>query len=195
MGMTHDHGHEGLSDNAQAFAHLREDKDGWLRSSPDSPIPEQDRSAFRGLAYFPVDERYQLTARKVIDPEAHRVTLATSAGVPREMIQYATLEFEIDGAPVKLWAYKAVPLRGHSQHDRMLFVPFRDATSGKESYGAARYLDLEEAAGDQQPLDFNRAYNPYCAYDAEHFVCPFPPRENHIPVAIRAGEMNYEKAR
>jgi hypothetical protein len=192
--MAHEHGHEGLGEYAHALAHMREDKDRWLNMSHESPIPHEERGAFRGLAYFPVDEKYRVTARKVRDPAARRVVLATSAGVPREMVQYATLEFQLEGAKVKLWAFKAVPQRGHSHHDRMLFIPFCDATSGKESYGAARYLDVEEAEGDEQPLDFNLAYNPYCAYDAEHFVCPFPPRENHLAVAVRAGEKDYVKS-
>jgi hypothetical protein len=191
-GHNHDHEH-GSAGYADTIAEMRREKDAFFRVGEGSPIPPEARPAFSGLAYFPVDEKLRVTARLVRDPEAPRVVLATSQGMPREMVRYATLEFEIDGAPQKLVAFKAMPQRGHGHHDTMLFVPFRDATSGKESYGAARYLDLEESTSDAQPVDFNLAYNPYCAYDAEHFVCPFPPRENWLAAPIRAGEKSYEQ--
>lgn len=72
-----------------------------------------------------------------------------------------------------------------------LFVPFVDETSGKETYGSGRYLDLEQARGDDYVLDFNMAYNPYCAYN-DDYVCPIPPRENKLPIEIRAGEKTYK---
>ena len=80
-----------------------------------------------------------------------------------------------------------MPQPGHHHEDRSLFVPFRDATSGKETYGAARYLDIEERQADDYVIDSNLAYNPYCAY-SDDYVCPFPPQENWLTVPIRAGE-------
>jgi len=109
------------------------------------------------------------------------------------MIRYGTFEFEIDGAPLRLSAYKSVPAAAHHHESESLFVPFHDVTSGKETYGAARYLDIEEQPGDEYVVDFNVAYNPYCAY-SEDYVCPFPPRENWLAVPIRAGEKNFPLA-
>ena len=170
---------------------LRREKDWFFKEGEDSPIPHQSRHSFAGLAYFPVDPKYRVRARLVRDPNPQRVVLATSKGIPRDMIRVGVFEFEIDGTKQRLAAFKSAPQPGHHHHeDRNLFVPFRDATSGKETYGAARYLDIEALPTDEYVLDFNVAYNPYCAY-SDDYVCPFPPRENWLTVPIRAGEKNF----
>jgi hypothetical protein len=169
---------------------MRREKEFFFKEDPDSPIPRELRNHFTGLAYFPPDPKYRVRARLVRDPNPQKVVLATSKGVPREMIGAGFFEFEIDGTKQRLAAYKAVPPPGHHHEDRTLFVPFRDATSGKETYGASRYLDVEEQSSDEYVLDFNLAYNPYCAY-SDDYVCPFPPRENWLSVPIRAGEENF----
>jgi uncharacterized protein (DUF1684 family) len=169
---------------------MRREKDFFFREDRDSPIPARLRSALNGLAYFPVDARYRVRARLVRDPNPQGVVLATSKGVPREMIRVGSFEFEVEGTPQRLAAYKAVPTPGHHHEDRSLFVPFRDGTSGKDSYGAARYLDIEELRTDEYVIDFNVAYNPYCAY-SDDYVCPFPPRENWLTVPIMAGEKDF----
>jgi len=166
---------------------VRREKDYFFKEDEDSPIPQRLREAFSGLAYYPADPKYRAHARLVRDPQPKRVTLATSKGIPREMVRVGVFEFEIDGVKQRLAAFKAVPQAGHHHEDRSLFVPFRDATSGKESYGAARYLDIEERPTDENLIDFNLAYNPYCAY-SDDYVCPFPPQENWLIVPIRAGE-------
>lgn len=166
---------------------MRQEKDYWFRSDPDSPLPESLRGVFRGLEYFPPDLAHRVSARLTRLPDPEPLTLATSKGVPRPMVRYGHFDFEIGGTPQRLYAYKAVSPPGHHHEDASLFVPFRDATSGKESYGAARYLDLEEHPGEAYAIDFNLAYNPYCAY-SDDYICPFPPRENWLSVPIRAGE-------
>ena len=169
---------------------IRREKDFFFKEEHESPIPHELRDKFSGLAYFPVDSKDRIRSRLVRDPNPQRVVLATSKGIPRDMIRVGAFEFEIHGTKQRLAAYKAVSLPGHHHEDRSLFVPFRDATSGKESYGAARYLDIEEQPADEYILDFNVAYNPYCAY-SDDYVCPFPPRENWLTVPIRAGEKNF----
>lgn len=169
---------------------IRREKDFFFKEDPDSPIPQEVRHSFTGLAYFPVDSKFRVRARLVRNPNPQKVVLATSKGVPREMIRVGFFEFEIDGTKQRLAAYKAVPQPGHHHEDRSFFVPFRDATSGKETYGASRYLDIEEQSSDEYVLEFNLAYNPYCAY-SDDYVCPFPPRENWLSVPIRAGEKNF----
>jgi len=166
---------------------VRREKDYFFKEDEDSPIPPRMREAFSGLAYYPVDPKFRVRARLVRDSNPKRVVLATSKGIPREMIRVGVFEFEFEGAKQRLAAYKAVPQPGHHHEDRSLFVPFRDGTSGKETYGAARYLDIEERPADDYVIDSNLAYNPYCAY-SDAYVCPFPPQENWLTVPIRAGE-------
>lgn len=178
------------SDYAKTIDLMRGEKDHWFRTDPQAPLPARLRPSFQGLDYFPPDATYRFRVRLARYPAADPIVLATSTGVPRRMIKYGYFEFEVDGVPQRLDAYKAAPAPGHHHEDRSLFVPYRDATSGKESYGAARYLDIQEEPSGEHVLDFNLAYNPYCAY-SEDYVCPFPPRENWLTVPIRAGEKNF----
>jgi uncharacterized protein (DUF1684 family) len=178
------------SDYVTMIEAIRREKDFFFREDRDSPIPAHERPSLTGLAYFPVDAKYRVRARLVRDPNPQRVVLATSKGVPREMSRVGFFEFEVEGTRQRLAAYKAVPQPGHHHEDRSLFLPFRDGTSGKESYGAARYLDVEELRTDEYVIDFNVAYNPFCAY-SDDYVCPFPPRENWLTIPIRAGEKDF----
>jgi uncharacterized protein (DUF1684 family) len=176
-------------DYVKSIEAMRREKDYFFKEDSDSPIPQTFREKFKGLAYFPVDPKYRVRARLIKNPNPERVVLATSKGIPREMVRYGVFEFEIDGKKQRLEAYKSVPQPGHHHESESLFVPFRDATSGKETYGAARYLDIEERPTDEYLIDVNLAYNPYCAY-SDDYVCPFPPRENWLSIPIRAGEKN-----
>ncbi len=178
------------SDYVRDLALQRKEKDYYFASDPDSPIPAAIRSQFTGLVYFPPDVKYRLRVPLSKLPNPEPVTLATSKGIPRPMVRYGFFDFEIEGVKQRLYAYKSVPQPGHHHEDASLFVPFRDATSGRESYGAARYLDIEEDTSGEHVLDFNLAYNPYCAY-SDDYVCPFPPKENWLSVAIRAGEKTF----
>ncbi len=114
--------------------------------------------------------------------------LTTSVGTEQKYLRYGQFDFSVENRPCVLLAFKSV----EREDEESLFVPFRDITSGKESYPAARYLDVPEAKGSEYTLDFNAAYNPYCAY-SEDYVCPLPPHENTLPVAIGAGEMRLHK--
>ena len=165
---------------------LRAEKDVWMRTSPNSPLPHEIRHHMKGLEYFPPDPAYVFPVRlnKYSIPE--KLTMTTSKGKQRDYLRYGYFEFQIEGKTQKLQAYKSVPVREH-QHEEQLFVPFRDSTSGKESYGAARYIDLELTPSDEYVLDFNLAYNPYCAY-SEHWSCPLTPFENRVKAPVRAGE-------
>lgn len=184
------HSHEDYVKGVEA---MRREKDYFFREDSQSPIPLALRHTFGALAYFPVSPKYRVRARLVKDPNPEGIVLATSKGVPRDMIRHGVFEFEIDGSKARLAAYKSVPQPGHHHDDESLFVPFRDATSGKETYGAARYLDIEELPTDEYAIDFNFAYNPYCAY-SEDYVCPFPPRENWLSIPILAGEKTFPMA-
>ena len=180
----------GADEYVKGIETMRREKDYFFQEDSESPIPHTLRGKFTGLAYFPVDPKYRMPARLIKNPNPERIVLATSKGVPREMVRHGVFEFGIDGKEERLAAYKSVPQPGHHHESESLFVPFRDATSGKETYGAARYLDIEERPTDEYVIDFNLAYNPYCAY-SDDYVCPFPPAENWLSIPILSGEKNF----
>jgi uncharacterized protein (DUF1684 family) len=171
----------------QEVLSLRVDKDSFLRNDMDSPIPLVARSSFKGLNYFPPDQAYSVSSKLERFDKPKPVVMATSTGTRQAYVRYGTLTFEIKGTNLKLVVYKSA----EDPYSRSLFAPFSDATSGKETYASGRYLDLEEQGGNDYELDFNMAYNPYCAY-SEEYTCPIPPAENKLPVKILAGEKNYK---
>jgi uncharacterized protein (DUF1684 family) len=159
---------------------FRRDKDLFFRSEG-SPIPADEREAFRGLRYFPENRALSFELKPDRSAPGDTVTLDTSTGETRTFRRAGYLHFAVDGKPARLTLF--VDSSGY-------FLPFRDATSGTETYGAGRYLEPEELDSGTFRVDFNYAYNPYCAY-AEHYSCPLPPRENWLTVPIRAGERVY----
>jgi len=164
---------------------FREGKDAFYQTGEDSPIPHAERHNFHGLKYFPPDPsfRHKTALQRYDRPEL--VTMTTSKGTRSRYHRIGYFQLEISGKKIRLQAYKSAEREGND-----VFIPFKDTTSGKESYGSARYLDLEEKPDEYYVIDFNYAYNPYCAY-SEDYVCPFPPRDNWLDVAIRAGERKY----
>jgi hypothetical protein len=150
--------------------------------------PERpEKKAFDHLLYFPPDRSYAVPARLFRLSEPEEVEMLTSRSLKKTFYRYATIRFRLEGEEQELTAFKSALEGGGA---RSLFIPFRDATSGSETYGAGRFLDLEEPEGEDFILDFNRAYNPLCNYSPA-YNCPIPPRENHLPVAVRAGEKTY----
>ena len=162
-------------------ATLRHEKDRFFGASTDSPLTHDQRHSFTGLHYFPEDARYRFEV--TLEPATTRVVepVETSDGSTSELLRAGRLRFRVDDQEASVVAYE----QGHT-----LFIPFRDATSGNETYGAGRYVEAEPLGGGRYLLDFNRAYNPYCAYN-ENWSCPLPPRENWLEIAIRAGEQTY----
>src|SRR5207249_4713537 len=171
----------------QKVLSLRVDKDSFLRNDIDSPIPPNERPNFKGLNYFPSDPGYRVTS-KLERFDTPKPIMATSTGTRQAYLRYGAFTFRIQGRSLKLIVYKSA----EDPYARSLFIPFSDETSGRETYAAGRYLDFEEQGGDDYALDFNIAYNPYCAY-SEEYTCPMPPAENKLPVRILAGEKNYKQ--
>jgi uncharacterized protein (DUF1684 family) len=172
----------------KALEQERKGKDVFFATHGQSPLPPEDKEKFTGLAYFPVnpDYRFELSIHEYDDKKVLRIQ--DTAGNMREFLQWGEFKFKIYNEECSLQAYKSNP-----DEDRF-FIPFKDVTSGKETYGAGRYLDLNSMS-DRTPdgkwqLDFNRAYNPWCAYSI-NYACPYVPPENWLRVPILAGEKNY----
>ena len=174
-----------MSDMA-SLDEFRKAKDEFFMSDPGSPLTPQQRLRFRDLSYFPENPDLRISAKLEPDqePEGTEITMDTTTGTVRTYRRVGSVRFEVDGQQVQLALYS-------SEEDKSLFVPFRDATSGEETYGGGRYLETDPPEDGVVVLDFNYAYNPYCVYN-EHWSCPLPPRENWLAVPIRAGETNFE---
>lgn len=173
------------TDVAASLEALRAEKDRLFRVDPGSPLTAEQRATFRGLRYYPIDPDAALIVRVEEFADHPPAPLGTNAGQVLEYLRWGEVRFTWQGEPCRLTVFRADP------DDPNLFVPFRDATSGGETYGGGRYLELLDRGDGTYLLDFNRAYNPYCAYNAE-WSCPLPPPENRLPVPVRAGEQAFE---
>jgi uncharacterized protein (DUF1684 family) len=169
-------------DYASKLAADRAAKDASFAAG-DDPIPRANHATFLPLAYFPIDEQYNVPASLKPSSDPTIVEMPTSTGGADKFRRAGTLEFTLKGQPFKLTAF--VPAA--SQSVDKLFVPFTDMTTGTETYAAGRYLDLERTPTGFYNIDFNRAYIPYCYYNPT-YECPFPPRENRLQIPIHAGE-------
>ena len=183
-------------DDEQAYIAELEEYRRWrdeaFRAHPDSPVPQDLRgAAFGGLAYFPIAHTYCVEATLTPHPVPEVVPLGSTQGDVREQLRFGELTFQLGGAKCRLAAFKDAG----DPDGAVLFVPFRDTTSGHETYAAGRYVEPRDSGKGTQPravvVDFNLAYNPYCAYDAR-FSCTLPPAENSLPVPVTAGERTYD---
>jgi uncharacterized protein (DUF1684 family) len=188
--MTHEHDHHGHEHHhvvsyEDAMAQFRADKDEFFRTSPNSPIPALERDGFSALPYYPIDTSLafdDLALEPYTGGEPVRFEIPTSDGRTRPAARAGIFRFPVDGTDRTLTAYT---FEGDDATN--VFVPFVDATSGNETYGAGRYLDIEREDDGTYSLDFNLAYHPSCVYDSK-YSCPLTPAENRLAVPIRAGE-------
>jgi len=155
-------------------------------------VPAADKKYFR---FYPIGSRYNVTCsfQKITDTVGF--TMTTSAKTQKHYFKYGRLDFTIDGTNHHLFVYQSKDLMLTEKYRNYLFVPFTDATTGYQTYGSGRYLEFytKDIQNNTLQLDFNKAYNPYCAYSAG-YKCPIPPKENFLTVAIEAGEKNFAKA-
>lgn len=144
------------------------------------------------LHFFEPDSSYVIEARVALVEEEEPIIIPTYSGIDKNYLRYARLDFEFQGQHLSLYLYRSVDLSSNPLYADYLFLPFMDVTNDGETYGGGRYLDFK--SGDIREgellIDFNKAYNPYCAYSSG-YNCPIPPKENSLPVAIRAGEKKY----
>ncbi|MBP6392356.1 MAG: DUF1684 domain-containing protein [Flavobacteriales bacterium] len=158
--------------------------------SAHSPLLAEDRAIFEHLARFAPDPAFVVTAR--FKPSAKGRTFGMRTSTDRLPIyqDMGTLHFTLAGRKRTLHAYQNLDLLTKPGYEHYLFVPFTDLTNGTETYGGGRYLDLTGPLGPTVVLDFNRAYNPYCAYN-HRYSCPIPPQENHLDLPVRAGVLRF----
>jgi uncharacterized protein (DUF1684 family) len=160
---------------------MRREKDEFFRNSPDSPLTAEQQRQFAGLRYFPENSALRLSLELQAFDSVEVVQMQTTTGDIQTYERAGRIAFEVEGQPVSLIVY-------HNANG--YFLPFADSLAGKETYGAGRYLEPEELPGGRLEVDFNLAYNPYCAYN-QLWSCPITPAENRLGVAIRAGEMAF----
>ena len=156
-------------------------KDEFFARGGDSPLDEAQRRTFTGLRYYEPDPAMRFEATLARPDTSEYEDIQTSDGRIQHLPRAGTLRFELGGRAIGLAAYD----QGHE-----LFIPFRDTTSGGETYGSGRHVEAHHLGGDVYEIDFNTAYNPYCAYN-ENWSCPLPPRENWLDIPIPAGEMTF----
>jgi len=160
---------------------FRKAKDDFFAQDQNSPLTPEQKDGFQGLSYFPENPDLRLETSIAPFPEQEKLQLPTTTGDIQTYTRYGRFCFEVDGKQAQLTLFS-------SPHG--YFLPFVDSQAGKETYGAGRYLDPEQLPDGKFLIDFNLAYNPYCAYN-ELWNCPIPPAENRLQVAIRAGEKNF----
>lgn len=160
--------------------HFRAQKDAFFKTHPQSPLTAEQQATFEGLRYFPENPELRLVLPIEQFAEQDTVVMQTSTGDARAYIRYGWLRFTVDGQDVSLTLYADVD-------SGAFFLPFVDALRGRDTYGAGRYLDPEPLADGHLLVDFNLAYNPYCAY-SDGWSCPAPPFENIVRARIEAGE-------
>jgi uncharacterized protein (DUF1684 family) len=168
--------------DVQRFRALR---DKSFRKASETPLTGEDFLKFKGLVYFDADQQFAVRARLEKTSDEQIFMMPTSIGTTRKYFKYGVLKFELAGRSFSLNVYQS---EISAKKNGSLFVPFRDLTNGKETYGAGRYLDIKIPSGDETVLDFNFAYNPSCAYGNEKFSCTIPPKENFLQIEIKAGE-------
>lgn len=161
---------------------FRAQKDEFFRSDPRSPLTREQKRAFDGLKYFPENPDLRLEIQAEEFAAKDRIEMQTSTGDKQIYLRHSRIRFRADGQDAELIIYKA---------DYGFFLPFVDSLAGKETYPAGRYLEPEPLPGGRFLVDFNLAYNPYCAYN-EHWSCPLTPFENRLRIPIRAGEKLFD---
>lgn len=165
--------------DAQRLIHLRGQKDHFFREHAQSPLTAEQKANFNGLNYFLPTPQLDLIVDVTVFEKPENVAIQTTTGDTRWYLRYGEFQFKAGGEEVRLTIYKMPP--------DYYFLPFVDSLAGKETYPAGRYLEIEEMSDGRFHIDFNQAYNPYCAY-SPNWSCPITPAENRIKVAIQAGE-------
>ncbi|MEO0563493.1 MAG: DUF1684 domain-containing protein [Chloroflexota bacterium] len=165
--------------DSHELADFRENKDHFFGSHPHSPLTPEQKTTFDGLSYYPHNPDLLVHATIKVNEEQEQMLMRTNRDELRPFFRYGTFDVTVGGETATLTVYRSP--------DYHFFLPFVDVNSGTETYPAGRYLDLDVEADGTALVDFNQAYNPYCAYN-DRFVCPITPKENRIAIPVRTTE-------
>ena len=158
----------------------------------ESPLMKEDLPDFKGLDFYPIDKRYRVIAKFMKVSDTTPFKMKTSTDRAPLYAKYGKVDFILEGKKIELFVYQSIKYRAIEEYKDELSLPYKDLTSGKTSYGGGRYVDLKIPEGDTLVIDFNKTYNPYCAYNHK-YSCVIPPPENFINLEIKAGTMKYGK--
>jgi uncharacterized protein (DUF1684 family) len=178
---------ENQEEYLKAVQGYRTEKDQFFLTSKETPI--EDPSTFDSLNYYKPDINYKVTTDIELTNDTTVYKINMSNGKQESFIRYATVDFKLKNKSFSLYLFKH---QEDGPEVKSLFLPFTDLTNGKETYGGGRYLDVDVNKGNTVTLDFNLAYNPYCAYNP-NYICPVPPKENHMDIEVPVGEKNFEE--
>jgi len=155
-------------------------------SDANSPLKKDD---LQYLRFYEADSTFRVTAKEELLSNEQSFIMPVFVGTGKQYVRYAVLKFTLKGQPMELTVYRNIALSAMPQYKDYLFLPFTDETNGSETYGGGRYIDLREGdfRSNEIVIDFNKAYNPYCAFSGG-YACPKPPDENHLQIAVKAGE-------
>ncbi|MCI2229070.1 DUF1684 domain-containing protein [Polaribacter sp. MSW13] len=160
-----------------------------------SPLKRKDLKNFKGLDFFPVDSSFIVTAKLIKTENAPTFEMATTTSRKPLYKEYGILNFTLKGQKFQLTIYQSQDDLTDEKYKNYLFLPFTDDTSGEESYGGGRYMDVmttDISTENTIVLNFNNTYNPYCAYN-DKYSCPLTPRKNHLDIEIKAGVKIFKK--
>ncbi|QNH62006.1 DUF1684 domain-containing protein [Hymenobacter sediminicola] len=179
------------AEHAQSVTAFQQELNADYRNPAESPLSEKQRATFSGLPFFPTNYTVCVVARFEADSLGAPFPMQTSTARRPLYRKYGVVHFTLEDKPQQLTVYQSMDLQRDPKYRDYLFVPFTDRTNGHGSYGGGRYIDLRrgQIVAGQLILDFNRTYNPYCAY-SPRYSCPVPPTENRLPVPIAAGVMS-----
>ncbi len=165
---------------------FQDDLNGEYKDPAKSPLKGEQLTNFKGIHFFPANLNYVVQATFVRTPAEKTFKMPTSGAKTPEYVKYGQVTFTLFGKQYKLGVYQSLDLAKTKEYNDYLVILFKDQTSGKETYGGGRYIDLTIPTGNTITINFNKAYHPYCAY-AEGYNCPIPPAENYLPVRVEAG--------
>ena len=158
----------------------------FYNNSETTPLDEEEQKSFKGITFFDIDEKYIVEAELELLKNQKPFLMPSTGKIQQEYKKYGILHFQIDGQKLQLVVYQNIALSKRKGLEKHLFLPFYDLTSGETTYGGGRYLDVQIPESNKMIIDFNQAYNPYCAYSAR-YSCPITPEENFLDIEIKAG--------
>lgn len=181
------HAQKNITDSLKNAALLFQNKlDSQYSDSIESPLKKEERLKFKGHEFFPVDMKYCVQAKLIRAPNEKTFGMKTTTNRQPMYVKYGEVHFKLNNKKYKLNVYQSMDLLNKPEYRDYLFLPFKDNTNGIETYGGGRFMDLRIGKVNMITIDFNQAYNPYCAYN-HNYSCPVPPIENTLNVEIRAG--------